>query len=341
MRTYRDILNMPPSVVNHGHLGLEVEVEFTRSVTTDVAKQLPIGWSTHVDNSLRNNGLEFVTNGNTRIDDAHVLLDSLYKMLVGLDTVGDSPRTSFHVHVNMLDKTPTATAAALVRYWLLEPFLIPMCGKYRKHNLFCLPLTEAAATIKNLAMDHAAKTPFSSLTQNNAKYGSVNLGALVSYGTLEFRSMDGSINVEQKKLWVDLLYEIAGNPANDVLTPKQISDMFFDTVVKDKDPYGFIDKILPSTRDARTKRAASAVRAHMPADPGAAVKAMLNNMLIILPFINAVPNWSTFMMQEPTPAKKKSKNPLRRDDATFAGAVRAGQLLQIRPLMVDNPDELD
>lgn len=236
MRTLRQILGTA-SAESYGDFGLELETEYTRDETENAMRSIPPGWAAKLDGSLRNNGLEYVTTGACRRDTKNASLTALVNMLNTHtpSIIKGSPRTSFHVHVNVVDMTPLQITVAITAFYLLEEALLEMCGPYRRGNLHCLPLKEAPSVINDLMLDANSSSFFQTFRQERHKYANLNLATIRRYGTLEVRSMDGGLSLEKMILWTDLLYEIIHTAPKNFKNPKELLDLVYDTNIKRND----------------------------------------------------------------------------------------------------------
>lgn len=234
MNTLRSRLGISTNQ-SYGDIGLEVETEYSRNVIDDILRTIPLGWTPHRDNSLRNNGIEYTTNGPIRMVDKYTLLKAFTDFISRLP-VQQSPRTSFHVHINVLDKTPLSVVTAITAYWILEDILFEMCGKYRRGNLFCLSAKDATSVVRDLIQDVRSARYFHTFTQDSHKYGALNLAAIINYGTLEVRSMDGKLDLERMNTWVDLLYEIITFNSTAHKNPADLLNKLYETLYVKKSP---------------------------------------------------------------------------------------------------------
>ncbi|MCI0550231.1 MAG: hypothetical protein L0287_04700, partial [Anaerolineae bacterium] len=130
-----------PLINNEWLLGLEIEVENVILAKYQEAVALthyPI-WNPKPDNSLRNNGMEFVSipmKGTMVHKALHFLAHALGPK------IDFSSRTSVHVHMNVRDMTISQIAAIGVVYAAVERLLFKWVGKGREASIFCVPLYE-------------------------------------------------------------------------------------------------------------------------------------------------------------------------------------------------------
>lgn len=209
-----------------GHQGLELEVESS--------DELPIikddFWTTKADGTLMGSngrpgfGAEYVSNGPQDISITGKAIRSLcwelgqkkYKVLP------ESPRTSFHVHNNVLGHTPIQYWTGATLYWLVEPLLFDFCAPRRKANAFCLRLQDAEGILLYVFEDLRASQPFTKLGTDQIRYAGQNLAATALHGTIEARGMDGRIDAARQELWSKALYAIYGEAAKSYDSPSTL-----------------------------------------------------------------------------------------------------------------------
>lgn len=234
--TLRTLLGFS-SAESYGDFGLELETEYRLNSLDVVMRRIPPGWAAKGDGSLRHNGLEYTTIGACRRDTKDLSLRALVGMLKEHTTViEDSPRASFHVHVNVLDMTPMQVVVAATSFWLLEEALLEMCGPYRRGNLHCLSLREAPTLVKDLAADANNNQMFQTFRQESHKYANLNMACVRRYGTLEVRCMDGALDVDRQILWTNLLYDIIHTAPKNFKNPKELLDYVYDTLITKGEP---------------------------------------------------------------------------------------------------------
>lgn len=197
-------------IVGHrrgGDVGLELEVESSEplpDINTDP-------WRSKIDESLRGYGMEYYTSRPIKCDSTKYstisrLTNELSK---NAGVAKDSPRTSLHVHVNILDHTPLQTWTAAASYWLLENLMVKYCGEeQRKGNLFCLPLNTGEGVLSHVYRDLENDIPFERLLGDTIRYSGQNLNAVMKFGSIEYRSMRGVTDAETIDRWSTQLYNI-------------------------------------------------------------------------------------------------------------------------------------
>jgi hypothetical protein len=184
-----------PKVESNHVIGIEVEVEAVQASGISLMN----AWYTEADGSLRNNGIEFITHP----------IEAMYAPFALNHLMNDymttqscfSPRTSVHVHLNAQDMTHEQVLNLVIVYSLWERLLFQFAGRGRMKNVYCVPLTECSL-LNNLV----SKGSFNE--RNWSKYTSLNLLPLGSHGTLEFRHMHGSRDVEKLSTWINLICKL-------------------------------------------------------------------------------------------------------------------------------------
>lgn len=238
-----------------GTFGIEIETEtkrasdypegfFSEDPGTGRFKVPMPEWEGHVDNSLRNYGMEFVLRKPLSFDAALKALDSFQKGTEGIPFLKNVPSTSVHVHTNMLNERPSTMANFLALYTLFENVLVDYSGESRRSNLFALPMRVAEATVDNIRdvlqmFQHENHTLFNS-SPHRLKYAALNLAPLVTFGSLELRSFRGETDVEEIKDWLRIINNILEYARTPGLTPRIVlfeykmrGVSYFDEVFKD------------------------------------------------------------------------------------------------------------
>jgi hypothetical protein len=193
-------------ILPFSRVGVEIEVERTHQVST---KNFGY-WDKHVDNSLRNGGLEFTTKGGLF---GYELLAALEELCPALETdkcdVG-YPRAGIHLHIDVTDMneaSPTELLNMMTAYMLFERAMFHWAGDWRIACGFCDPFFLSQRDFKNIGrlLNDWEKFDASSLTERNfSKYQAVNFLPLGRFGTLEFRHLPTTFNIERIVQWVNL-----------------------------------------------------------------------------------------------------------------------------------------
>lgn len=202
MSTIYDVY-APYPVINHSKinvdtdkqlLGVELEIEAVRNAE-DLVENLPIQVTT--DGSLRNNGYEFITQP-INLSTLKWALEIFFKR--GKFTEESySERTSVHVHANCQDLTKDEVYSILLTYQVFERLLYAWCGGDRDKNIFCVPWNQT--NLPNLVLRSKALDKL----KNWQKYTGLNILPLTSKGTIEFRHMAGTNDLNKIVKWCELI----------------------------------------------------------------------------------------------------------------------------------------
>lgn len=215
---FNDVFHRP---YRGGEIGIEIEVE-GKNLPGRIGK----GWSVTNDGSLRGEeNREFIFSNpvsRKRFESLLFTLDSVMKETGA--RVDYSERTSVHVHINAQDMTITQTFNFILLYLLLEEPLMHFCGESREGNLFCLRHKDAEYLI-NILEDVAEGGNFRNLDTSKIRYASLNLSAIAKYGSLEFRGMRGTDDMEVIIRWVNILLRLK-DMAKEFKSPIEIIESF-------------------------------------------------------------------------------------------------------------------
>jgi hypothetical protein len=178
-------------------VGIEVEVENVLKIDPNVGI---LFWLIKEDHSLRNYGREFVTPGVIPVSLAESALKQLFG---GLNSDIDfSNRTSIHVHLDMRQLTLQQIVAFLLSYTTVENLLFKFVGNSRRTNIFCVPLSETGLMESMGVSTNRFVYAIDNVWQ---KYTALNLLPLTSQGSVEFRHMPGTANLQQILVWLELI----------------------------------------------------------------------------------------------------------------------------------------
>lgn len=217
-----------------GVFGIEIEVE-GRNLPHVASKT----WKTEEDGSLRG-GLEYVIVGAIPSDKVGVALRELSDAFTAVDAILDfSFRTSVHVHMNVQQLTHPQIANCIYTYLLLEDALMNYCGEQRKANRFCLRASDAENIFDMLEkFFKQGDEGFMVIPRNQARYLALNIEALTKYGSLEFRGMEGNMDIPRIVRWCAALLCLRSYACSKK-DPMEIYEEFDKTT-----PEGFIANVL-------------------------------------------------------------------------------------------------
>ena len=177
-------------------VGIECEIEGW-SVEDELRH---VGFHFETDGSLRNNGMEAITKP-TKSKYVPALLESLYKHYKITEN-NYSQRCSTHVHVNCQDMTLEQVKLLALLYQVLERPIFGFIGHDRQDNIFCVPWSQC-----NLSVDFAHRFIYDPnyTVRSWQKYTALNLLPLRDRGTVEFRHLEGTCDVERITAWLNII----------------------------------------------------------------------------------------------------------------------------------------
>lgn len=233
MKTVMEVFGIPLGHRVPGDVGVEIEVE---------GRNLPGGdkwWRRDADGSLRGeDSAEYVLHKPVTLDQLKIALKSLslnYKQ--ANSRVDESVRAGVHVHINVQDMSIVQVYNFITLYLVFEELLTKYCGKSREGNLFCLRATDAEFLIEALCTA-AQKQRFRQLISDDLRYAAVNVKALGTYGSLEFRAMRSTKDFDVIQTWAEILVRLR-EVAKGYFEPTDIINGF-----SEGEASGFMDKVL-------------------------------------------------------------------------------------------------
>jgi hypothetical protein len=183
-------------------VGVEVEVENCGAGAGAYQRALnPLGWNVTNDGSLRGNAYEFVSQP-MRIKHILASLEKFYAATKFTTEANFTDRCSIHVHVNCTNLTvPQLSAFALV-YAVFEESIFDFIGGYRDTNIYCIPWNQCRFNSKLI---HGFENYLAGATAEWQKYTAVNLLPLRTQGTVEFRHMHGTSDMDKITQWLNII----------------------------------------------------------------------------------------------------------------------------------------
>jgi hypothetical protein len=203
MKKVFQLFRIPAARLVKGDVGVEIEVE---------GRNLPYPqkyWRREYDGSLRGpENAEYVLATPILINKLETPLKYLDKCYQDSGSeVHDTVRAGVHVHVNVQQLNIIELYNFMTLYLVLEESLVQFCGETRIGNLFCLRSSDAEYLTHRLAQ--AAQTGgFRALADDNLRYASMNVKALGTYGSLEFRAMRGTRDLDLILTWAKVLVHL-------------------------------------------------------------------------------------------------------------------------------------
>jgi hypothetical protein len=202
-----------PSLV----LGVELEIERCPQRQDWYQNELRAAiWTVDTDGSLRPPGssFEFISKP---LESAHMLaeLQSFFdKTKFGNESYSD--RTSVHLHANVTDFTQSQLANLALVYTIVEDTFFDFVNYYkaptpegysRDTNLYCIPWNQCRM---NFGLVNNIFAQGGNAFRNWQKYTALNLIPVVEQGTVEFRHMHGTNDMEKLTKWINMIGCIMG-----------------------------------------------------------------------------------------------------------------------------------
>lgn len=204
-----------------GDIGIEIEVQ-----GDDLPHVINDFWKVEVDGSLKGKGegLEYVLRRPLKIVDVYPALVD-WKRAFAKSNVYSSYHAGIHVHANLQKFSPKQVINLLVCLIILEDLLVKWCGPTREGNHFCLRTSDAEYLI-HLLREMIEEGNFSSVMKENKggdkiRYSAFNLKALYQYGSLEFRTLASTMDIERIHTWCQVIHRIV-NEAQKFESPSSI-----------------------------------------------------------------------------------------------------------------------
>lgn len=203
MKTVMDWFGVPQRHATGGDVGVEIEVEGVRLPQTERY------WRMEHDGSLRGpENMEYVLTKPSTMPQLAMALKYLnIKYKEFNSEVHDTVRAGVHVHVNVQHLNIVELHNYMTLYLILEELLLRYCGEYREGNLFCLRAQDADFLLYAIRKA-AQRRRFRDLVNDDLRYASMNVKALGTYGSLEFRAMRGTRDLDLIYKWAEILLNL-------------------------------------------------------------------------------------------------------------------------------------
>lgn len=241
--------NGPP--IDGPLIGVEIEVEGT-NLPRDMART---GWSIHEDGSLRGESAEYVFSKPVDYERANKILEKFAEKISVATEISMSYRTSVHVHVNVRDMTFTQIYNMILLYTLYEDQFGQIAGDHRIGNLFCLRMSDAKGYL-DILRKAARDGRWNNLNSSNLRYSACNPVSMFRHGTLEFRAMRGTTDINLIRRWYTLLLrlryaatDLFQNPQKLVETLQRVGIERFTETVFNEHPFPYDDQFTVSIND--------------------------------------------------------------------------------------------
>ena len=214
------IIDLLPLRKQDGEVGIEIEIE---GEDLPSCRANPY-WKGVGDGSLRGESIEYVLKKPVKRNKVLPALRNLKTAWFKTGSVIDpSERAGVHVHINMQEETLAVTGTFMCLYYCFESVLLRYCGESREGNHFCLRVRDAEFVLRYI--EHAIETgDLGSLHTDKIRYASMNLKALPTYGSLEFRGMRSTSNLKEIYSWANMLLSLK-DEAKRLGSPSAIAGM--------------------------------------------------------------------------------------------------------------------
>jgi hypothetical protein len=238
-----------PDAPDHHMFGVEIEVEGVHNQPNRDWEERHNFTTTH-DGSLRNAGVEFITNPQD-FDDT---LESLRKWYLAAAEYGwtRGQRCGIHVHVDMRRYTAEEVAGVCAAYAAFEPLAYAMCGAQREENINCLPWYRApdqADAVRQMVEQGLGTFLFNTFV----KYSGLYCQPLQRFGTIEWRQAPVWDTFDEMHKWLAFIQrtcewgaEVGAEGVREDLTTKSYAELVDDilgwTAPQGVDPAALFDE---------------------------------------------------------------------------------------------------
>jgi hypothetical protein len=186
-----------------GDIGIEIELE---------GRHLPIVndgvWLTAEDGSLKGGkeAHEYVLGKPVALENFRTTLEGLVGYF-SASKVDNSIYAGTHLHINVQDITTKQLINFICAFIVLEEILVDWCGPTRAGNHFCLRSGDARWLIEKIRKI-ILEEKIQDVNHDNLRYSAINLKSVAKYGSLEFRTLDSTLDVERMVKWANVLTRI-------------------------------------------------------------------------------------------------------------------------------------
>lgn len=216
-----------------GDVGIEIEVE---------GENLPsIGfpWRMESDGSLKGSGagVEYVLGMPVEKSTLPDVISN-FSGRFNNSVVYNSIYAGIHVHANIQHFTLRQLVNLLTCLFVLEEPMVRWCGKTRVGNHFCLRSCDAEWLIEFIRTMILTENPKLMVNNDSIRYAAFNLKAIPLHGSLEFRTLESTIDPERITIWANTILNIV-EQSQTYDNPVQIVQD-----VKRLGPIGFMNKMM-------------------------------------------------------------------------------------------------
>ena len=192
-----------------GTFGVEIEVEGQNLPMAGASKKFDALWRVEKDGSLRRDGsAEYVFRAPLSLEDTKNAIHVLGETYDAYSSViEETYRAGVHTHLNIQSWTPLELLTFITTYYMLEDYFCHWAGETRVGNHFCLRAQDAEFIIYKLLKVCKGKA-WNELKTDDIRYAALNLNAMHKYGSIEFRAMRSSKDLNDTIRWVELINQL-------------------------------------------------------------------------------------------------------------------------------------
>lgn len=184
-------------------------------------------WDNHPDDSLRNDGQEFVSRGNGLVGASiPAAVEEFCKQAIKRKWDVGTPRAGIHIHVDCtdLDISRGELATFISLYMLFEHALFGYAGEWRRSCGFCDAFEDSDSDFAYLGramFDKRGTELRNALTETRLhKYQAVNILPLSRFGTIEFRHLPTTFDSRRIMEWINFILQLKrATPSFDLRVP--------------------------------------------------------------------------------------------------------------------------
>jgi len=198
-------------------IGLEFEYEGVHDVPLifEGNQLLKSSWTTHKDDSLKDNGTEFIFASPMFGADAYNAIQGLMEGARKLQWKC-SVRAGIHVHLDVRDLELSQLIGFIILYTIVEPILFQWIGDNRENFIFCIPfykadesLLETCKLVKSALQDEKYQSNLTyGVSKKFNRYSALNLQALSKFGSVEFRHMRTTHDFPRVIDWINMIQSL-------------------------------------------------------------------------------------------------------------------------------------
>lgn len=192
-------------------IGIEIEIEQAANFEFKLLENTNL-WKRVKEGSLRNDGREFATVGMGLLGSGLTrAINDFEKALKKCEATEVSYRTAIHIHLDVTDMTMQEFKTFLVLYCIYEMQLFQWEGNNRDGNIYCVPWAASAGLPAKVAglFGHTKHDYFIDyLHKHFRKYAALNLESLYRFGTVEFRHLLTTKDMQKVRNWINIIMQL-------------------------------------------------------------------------------------------------------------------------------------